>query len=111
MGRYRRQNNQQALHCGVINRGFPGDKPKFLDYSFPMREIFIVGKARTALGGFQGALSSVPAPKLGATAIEAALTNVTATANGGVITLEPAPGKHIQFPLEQVEKANLKFDW
>ena len=31
--------------------------------------------------------------------------------SGGVITLEPAPGKHIQFPLEQVEKANLKFDW
>ncbi len=29
----------------------------------------------------------------------------------GVITLEPAPGKTIQFPLEQVEKANLKFEW
>src|SRR6185295_13482838 len=38
-----------------------------------MREIFIVGKARTALGGFQGSLSTVPAPKLGATAIDAAL--------------------------------------
>jgi ribosome maturation factor RimP len=31
--------------------------------------------------------------------------------NGGLITLEPAPGKTIQFPLEQVEKANLKFEW
>jgi ribosome maturation factor RimP len=30
---------------------------------------------------------------------------------GGVITLEPAPGKSVQFPLEQVEKANLKFEW
>ncbi len=29
----------------------------------------------------------------------------------GVITLEPSPGKSIQFPLEQVEKANLKFEW
>ena len=29
----------------------------------------------------------------------------------GVVTLEPAPGKDIQFPLEQVEKANLKFEW
>jgi ribosome maturation factor RimP len=31
--------------------------------------------------------------------------------SSGVITLEPAPGKDIQFPLEQVEKANLKFEW
>ena len=31
--------------------------------------------------------------------------------NEGVITLEPAPGKSIQFPLEQVERANLKFEW
>jgi ribosome maturation factor RimP len=31
--------------------------------------------------------------------------------SNGVITLEPAPGKTIQFPLEQVEKANLKFEW
>ncbi|MEI9815362.1 MAG: hypothetical protein WDO18_23130 [Acidobacteriota bacterium] len=29
----------------------------------------------------------------------------------GIITLEPAPGKTLQFPLEQVEKANLKFEW
>lgn len=38
-----------------------------------MREVVIVGIARTALGSFQGALASVPAPKLGAVAIEAAL--------------------------------------
>ena len=29
----------------------------------------------------------------------------------GVITLEPAPGRELQFRLEQLEKANLKFDW
>lgn len=29
----------------------------------------------------------------------------------GKITLEPSPGKSLQFPLEQVEKANLKFEW
>jgi ribosome maturation factor RimP len=29
----------------------------------------------------------------------------------GIITLEPAPGKSVQIPLDQVEKANLKFEW
>ena len=29
----------------------------------------------------------------------------------GVITLEPAPGKSVHIPFEQVEKANLKFEW
>ena len=29
----------------------------------------------------------------------------------GIITLEPSPGRSVQFPLEQVERANLKFDW
>lgn len=29
----------------------------------------------------------------------------------GTITLEPAPGKSVEFPLEQVERANLKFEW
>jgi ribosome maturation factor RimP len=29
----------------------------------------------------------------------------------GVITLEPAPGRELQFRLDQLEKANLKFDW
>jgi len=29
----------------------------------------------------------------------------------GTITLEPAPGKSVQFPLDQVERANLKFEW
>src|SRR5262249_53071495 len=30
---------------------------------------------------------------------------------GGLITLQAAGGKMIQFPFEQVEKANLKFEW
>ncbi len=30
---------------------------------------------------------------------------------GGVVTLEPAPGTVVRFPLHQVEKANLKVDW
>ena len=29
----------------------------------------------------------------------------------GVITLEPSPGKSVQIPFDQVEKANLKFEW
>jgi ribosome maturation factor RimP len=29
----------------------------------------------------------------------------------GTITLEPAPGRCVSFPLSQVEKANLKFEW
>lgn len=38
-----------------------------------MRDVVIVGAARTPLGSFGGTLSSVPAPKLGAVAIRAAL--------------------------------------
>lgn len=36
--------------------------------------VYILGAARTPVGSFQGTLSSVPAPQLGATAIKAALT-------------------------------------
>jgi len=38
-----------------------------------MRDVVIVGAARTPIGSFLGALASVPAPRLGATAIKAAL--------------------------------------
>ena len=38
-----------------------------------MREVFIVGAARTPIGSFQGALSGIPAPELGAIAIKEAL--------------------------------------
>jgi acetyl-CoA C-acetyltransferase len=42
-------------------------------YPLRMRDVVIVGAARTAIGSFLGSLSSVPATKLGATAIKAAL--------------------------------------
>ncbi len=42
-------------------------------YPLRMRDVVIVGAARTAIGSFLGSLASVPAPKLGATAIKAAL--------------------------------------
>ena len=38
-----------------------------------MRDVVIVGAARTAIGSFLGSLASIPAPRLGATAIKAAL--------------------------------------
>ena len=38
-----------------------------------MRDVVIVGAARTPIGSFLGSLASVPAPRLGATAIKAAL--------------------------------------
>ncbi len=38
---------------------------------------------------------------------EGTLTDVS----DGVVTLEPAPGKSIRFAIEQIEKANLKFEW
>ena len=38
-----------------------------------MRDVVIVSAARTPIGSFQGSLSSVPAPQLGATAIKGAL--------------------------------------
>ena len=37
------------------------------------REVVIVSAARTPIGSFGGALSTVPSPKLGAVAIKAAL--------------------------------------
>ncbi len=39
-----------------------------------MKEVYIVSAVRTPMGSFNGKLSSVPAPKLGATAIKGAIT-------------------------------------
>ncbi len=36
---------------------------------------------------------------------------VLAGMTGDVVTLETQPGKSIRFPLSQIAKANLKFDW
>ena len=52
-----------------------------------MRDVFIVGAARTPVGSFSGSLASLPATKLGAIAIKAALerAKVPADAVGEVI--------------------------
>jgi acetyl-CoA C-acetyltransferase len=38
-----------------------------------LKQVYLAGAVRTAIGGFQGALAEVPAPVLGATAIKAAI--------------------------------------
>src|ERR1051325_4712906 len=47
----------------------------FLHQEHPMKEIVILGAARTPIGSFLGTLSSLPAPKLGSVAIKCALEN------------------------------------
>jgi acetyl-CoA C-acetyltransferase len=44
-----------------------------------MKEIVILGAARTPIGSFMGTLSSLPAPRLGAVAIKCALDNAGVT--------------------------------
>jgi acetyl-CoA C-acetyltransferase len=46
-----------------------------------MRDVVIVGAARTPIGSFLGSLASVPATKLGATAIKAALERANVSAD------------------------------
>ena len=36
---------------------------------------------------------------------------ILAALEGNLVTLEPSAGKTVQFALDQVEKANLKFEW
>jgi acetyl-CoA C-acetyltransferase len=52
----------------------------FLHQEHPMKEIVILGAARTPIGSFLGTLSSLPAPKLGSVAIKCALENARVTA-------------------------------
>ena len=47
----------------------------------PLSDVVVLGAARTPLGGFQGGLSSVAAPRLGAVAIAAALERARVPAN------------------------------
>src|ERR1051325_2881230 len=47
----------------------------FLHQEHPMKEIVILGAARTPIGSFLGTLSSLAAPKLGSVAIKCALEN------------------------------------
>ena len=46
-----------------------------------MKEVFIVAAARTPMGSFMGSLSSVPATKLGATAVKGALAKANINPN------------------------------
>ena len=46
-----------------------------------MKDVYIVSAVRTPIGSFMGSLSSVPAPKLGAAAIKAALEKAGVDAN------------------------------
>ena len=53
-----------------------------------MRDVVIVGAARTPIGSFLGSLSAIPAPRLGATAIKAALERAgVAPADVGQVTM------------------------
>lgn len=46
-----------------------------------MKEVVIVSAVRTPIGSFMGALSSIPAPKLGAIAVEGALAKIGLSPN------------------------------
>ena len=46
-----------------------------------MKEVYIVGAARTPMGSFMGSLSSVPAPQLGAVAIKGAIEKAGVSAD------------------------------
>ena len=68
-----------------------------------MTEVVIASVARTPIGNFLGALSSIPAPKLGATAIEAALkrAGVNADQVSEVIMGNVLPAGEGQAPARQ----------
>jgi acetyl-CoA C-acetyltransferase len=68
-----------------------------------MRDVFIVGAARTPVGSFGGSLASFPAHKLGAIAIKAALerSKVPADAVGEVIMGCVLPAGQGQAPARQ----------
>ena len=72
-----------------------------------MRDVVIVGAARTAIGSFLGSLSSVPATKLGATAIKAALERAgVAPADVGLVHMGMVlPAAVGQAPARQASKA------
>tara|TARA_R110002073_G_scaffold312586_2_gene484106 strand:- start:10079 stop:11305 length:1227 start_codon:yes stop_codon:yes gene_type:complete len=50
-------------------------------YKMSNRDVVIVSVARTPIGSFMGSLSSIPAPKLGATAIKGALDKINLDPN------------------------------
>src|SRR3954466_8583176 len=68
-----------------------------------VHEVVIVGAARTPIGSFLGSLASVPAPRLGATAIKAALERAgVAPADVGLVHMgEVLTGAVGQAPARQ----------
>lgn len=66
-------------------------------------DIFILGAARTPMGGLQGSLGSVPAPRLGGAAIAAALARAGIAASGvdGVLMGCVLPAGQGQAPARQ----------
>ncbi len=65
------------------------------------QDIFITGMARTPMGGFQGELSSVTGPHLGAAAIRAAVARAGITADA-VDEVRPSScdGSYLSFRFE-----------
>ncbi|AKA36023.1 acetyl-CoA acetyltransferase [Flagellimonas lutaonensis] len=57
----------------IVNRNVGGQPFPTLKKYLQMKEVVIVSAARTPIGSFMGALSTIPAPKLGAIAIKGAL--------------------------------------
>jgi acetyl-CoA C-acetyltransferase len=72
-----------------------------------LREVMIVGSARTPIGAFQGELGSLPAPQLGAVAIRAALdrAGVSGDAVGEVYMGCVLPAGQGQAPARQASMA------
>ena len=66
-----------------------------------MKPVVIAGAARTPMGGFQGALSDMPAAKLGGIAIRAALTGAGATTVDEVLMGCVLPAGQGQAPARQ----------
>jgi acetyl-CoA C-acetyltransferase len=61
----------RPLYLGPVGARARGSFPG--EVAMAGREVVVVGAARTPVGSFLGTLSAVPAPRLGATAIRAAL--------------------------------------
>ena len=71
-----------------------------------MSDVFVVASARTAMGAFQGSLSAVSAPQLGAAAIAAAVarSGVPAGAMGEVVMGCVLPAGQGQAPARQASR-------
>ena len=60
-----------------------------------MKTVVIVSATRTPIGSFMGALSGIPAPKLGAVAIKAALAKIDLSALPHLLGSASSPQLHL----------------